>query len=88
MEFLSRHEGNEDHDMEEERVETDAVSHMVTPGESITSDVAFMRGHGTFHSQDNTELIASVYGVVERVNMLISVRARKSRLVVDVIVCH
>ncbi|KAJ3197494.1 exosome non-catalytic core subunit rrp4 [Irineochytrium annulatum] len=48
-----------------------------TPGETITSDPAFMRGHGTY-SQDE-QLIASVAGVVERVNKLISVKPMKSR---------
>ncbi|KAL2917336.1 Exosome complex component rrp4 [Polyrhizophydium stewartii] len=50
---------------------------LVTPGETITTDPAFMRGHGTFtHEQ---ALVASVAGVVERVNKLVSVRPLKSR---------
>ncbi|KAI8923628.1 hypothetical protein BC831DRAFT_470257 [Entophlyctis helioformis] len=52
-------------------------AHLVTPGEVITRDPAFMRGHGTF-TQDQG-LVASVAGVVERVNKLVSVRPVKSR---------
>jgi exosome complex component RRP4 len=49
----------------------------VMPGDIITSEPAFMRGHGTF-VEDN-KLIASVSGIVERVNKLVSVRPLKSR---------
>ncbi|KAF9265421.1 exosome complex exonuclease rrp4 [Marasmius fiardii PR-910] len=47
------------------------------PGESLTSAQAFMRGHGTY--VDNDEVIASVAGVVERVNKLITVRPVRTR---------
>lgn len=49
----------------------------VSPGDVITTDVGFMRGHGTYI--ENDELKASVAGVVERVNKLISVRPLKTR---------
>ncbi len=51
---------------------------IVTPGQTITKDIAFMRGHGTFIESD--ELIASVAGRIERVNKLVSVKPLKSRL--------
>ena len=60
---------------------------IVTPGEVLTSDMSFMRGHGTFVK--NNQLISSVAGRVERVNKLISVKPIKSRFdgeVGDVIV--
>jgi hypothetical protein len=38
---------------------------VVTPGDVITGDVGYMRGHGTFHLNGN--LIASVAGVVQQV---------------------
>lgn len=47
------------------------------PGEVITEDSGFMRGHGTY-VQDNS-LISSVAGYVEPINRLISVRALKTR---------
>ncbi|KAH8553288.1 hypothetical protein BGW37DRAFT_485163 [Umbelopsis sp. PMI_123] len=51
---------------------------LVMPGETITSDLQFMRGHGTYLDAEST-VISSVAGVVERVNKLISVRALKAR---------
>eukprot|EP00002_Diphylleia_rotans_P001679 TRINITY_DN1093_c0_g4_i1.p1 TRINITY_DN1093_c0_g4~~TRINITY_DN1093_c0_g4_i1.p1 ORF type:complete len:303 (-),score=62.15 TRINITY_DN1093_c0_g4_i1:99-1007(-) len=55
---------------------------IVSPGEVITSDPAFMGGHGTY--MKGTEMIASISGVVEKVNKLISVRPLKSRYNPDV----
>ncbi|XP_057289405.1 exosome complex component RRP4-like [Hydractinia symbiolongicarpus] len=52
--------------------------HFVTPGEVITEDTGFMKGHGTY--ADNADrLAASVAGIVERVNKLISVKPFKTR---------
>uniref|UniRef100_A0A674HIM9 Exosome complex component RRP4 n=1 Tax=Taeniopygia guttata TaxID=59729 RepID=A0A674HIM9_TAEGU len=51
--------------------------HLVAPGDTITTDTAYMRGHGTYVEED--KLIASVAGVVERVNKLVCVRALKGR---------
>ncbi|RUS82933.1 hypothetical protein EGW08_009317 [Elysia chlorotica] len=50
---------------------------IVTPGDVITADTGFMRGHGTYMEDDC--LHASVAGTVERVNKLISVRPLKTR---------
>lgn len=50
---------------------------VVTPGELITSDSGFMRGHGTY--AQNGSLYASIAGVVERVNKLVSVRPLRAR---------
>ncbi|KAF9581608.1 exosome non-catalytic core subunit rrp4, partial [Lunasporangiospora selenospora] len=52
-------------------------AHVVTPGEVITSDSAFMRGHGTYVEQE--KVLSSVAGVVERVNKLISVKPLNTR---------
>lgn len=51
--------------------------HIVSPGDVITEDTGYMRGHGTYI--DGDKLIASVAGVVERVNKLICVRPFKTR---------
>ncbi|XP_030625093.1 exosome complex component RRP4 isoform X3 [Chanos chanos] len=51
--------------------------HLVVPGDVITSDTGFMRGHGTY--MDEEKLTASVAGEVERVNKLICVRPLKTR---------
>ncbi|KAI8590594.1 hypothetical protein BDZ88DRAFT_414169 [Geranomyces variabilis] len=51
--------------------------HVVTPGEVVTRDSAFMRGHGTY-TEDET-LVASLAGVVDRVNKLISIKPLRTR---------
>ncbi|TRY66273.1 hypothetical protein DNTS_026230 [Danionella cerebrum] len=51
--------------------------HLVVPGDVITSDTGFMRGHGTYMDEDR--LTASVAGEVERVNKLICVKPLKTR---------
>ncbi|KAG4091792.1 hypothetical protein H8356DRAFT_1312924 [Neocallimastix lanati (nom. inval.)] len=56
--------------------------HIVTPGEQITSDPAFMRGHGTYAQED--VVMASVAGVVERVNKLISVKPLRTRYTAEI----
>lgn len=50
---------------------------MVSPGDVITRDQGYMRGHGTYIDQD--VLWASVAGIVERVNKLISMTPVKAR---------
>ncbi|KAJ2685962.1 Exosome complex component rrp4 [Coemansia sp. RSA 1285] len=55
----------------------DIASRIVTPGTLITSDPAYMRGHGTF--VENTAIYSSVAGAVERINKLVSVRPLKQR---------
>nr|XP_061800702.1 exosome complex component RRP4-like isoform X3 [Nerophis lumbriciformis] len=50
---------------------------LVVPGDVITSDSGFMRGHGTY--VDEEKLTASVAGEVQRVDKLICVRPLKTR---------
>lgn len=54
-------------------------SHLVAPGDVITRDSGFMRGHGTYMAAGEEVLCASLAGVVERVNKLISVTPVKTR---------
>jgi exosome complex component RRP4 len=57
---------------------------VVTPGEPISAEPGFLRGHGTLVRHDGA-LVATVAGVVERVNKLVSVRPlRSSRYVGEV----
>ncbi|KAJ3024242.1 UNVERIFIED_CONTAM: Exosome complex component RRP4 [Siphonaria sp. JEL0065] len=69
-------------------MDTDSkVLHLITPGETVTSDAAFMKGHGTYN--DGDDLVGTVVGVVERINKLISVkpfRARYNGEIGDVVV--
>lgn len=53
-----------------------------TPGEVLMAESGFMRGHGTFVEDENIK--ASVAGVIEKVNKLISVRPLKSRYVGEI----
>ncbi|OXB73514.1 UNVERIFIED_CONTAM: hypothetical protein H355_012481 [Colinus virginianus] len=52
--------------------------HLVVPGDTITTDTGYMRGHGTYVVEDR--LVASVAGAVERVNKLVCVTPLKTRL--------
>ncbi|KAF2898522.1 hypothetical protein ILUMI_07654 [Ignelater luminosus] len=53
------------------------IPKIFTPGEIISEQKEFMRGHGTYEQDDY--LKASVAGVKEQVNKLISIRPLKSR---------
>jgi len=50
---------------------------LVTPGDIITRDTGYMRGHGSYMRDE--VLYASVAGIVDRVNKLISVTPIKTR---------
>ncbi|KAI9813610.1 MAG: exosome non-catalytic core subunit rrp4 [Pycnora praestabilis] len=52
---------------------------IVTPGEVVTEDPQWMRGHGTFVSPDTTSIIATVAGTVQKTNKLLSVRPLRAR---------
>jgi exosome complex component RRP4 len=62
-------------------------SMFVLPGHLITSELGYLRGHGSYLEEAQTEdgrdatpsLFASVAGTVERLNKLVSVHAVKSR---------
>mmetsp|Transcript_49389 Transcript_49389/g.164891 ORF Transcript_49389/g.164891 Transcript_49389/m.164891 type:complete len:328 (+) Transcript_49389:120-1103(+) len=51
---------------------------VVRPGEPIDAEPGCLRGHGTLMRDDGT-LVATVSGVVERVNKLVSVRPLRAR---------
>ncbi|KAG9287472.1 hypothetical protein G9A89_023844 [Geosiphon pyriformis] len=71
-------DGNSD---EEQELVTPNLSQsmtLVTPGQLITSDTQFMRGHGTYIAPPE-RMTSSVAGAVERVNKLISVRPLHTR---------
>ncbi|KTW28141.1 hypothetical protein T552_02000 [Pneumocystis carinii B80] len=58
-------------------------SKIVTPGEFITDDPQFMRGHGTYTDEKNI-VYGSVAGTVQRVNKLISVKPLRSRYLPEI----
>lgn len=75
---------------------TTTTSHnnqMVTPGELITSDPQWMRGHGTYVSHthpasdadaDAAAIVSSVAGTITRTNKLLSVRPLRARYTPEV----
>jgi exosome complex component RRP4 len=57
-------------------------STLVVPGQRITEELGYLRGHGTYMEETdegNPCLTASVAGEIDRVNKLISVKPVKSR---------
>ncbi|RDW61019.1 hypothetical protein BP6252_12402 [Coleophoma cylindrospora] len=52
---------------------------LVTPGEIVTDDPQWMRGHGTYVAPSTTEIVATVAGTVQRTNKLLSVRPLRAR---------
>ncbi|KAK5661653.1 hypothetical protein OQA88_9753 [Cercophora sp. LCS_1] len=57
---------------------------IVTPGEVITDDPQWMRGHGTYVSSSTQAIISSVAGTVTRTNKLLSVRPLRARYTPEV----
>jgi len=59
-------------------------SDIVTPGEVITDDPQWMRGHGTYVSPTTASIISSVAGTITRTNKLLSVRPLRARYTPEV----
>ncbi|KAI9823145.1 MAG: exosome non-catalytic core subunit rrp4 [Thelocarpon impressellum] len=60
------------------RPKTSANS-VVTPGEVVTDDPQWMRGHGTYVSDETSSIVATVAGTVQKTNKLLSVRPLRAR---------
>ncbi|CCU78319.1 exosome complex exonuclease rrp4 [Blumeria hordei DH14] len=56
-----------------------AAIELVTPGETVTDDPQWMRGHGTYVPPFSTEITATVAGTVQKTNKLLSVRPLRAR---------
>ncbi|SPN99540.1 related to 3`-_5` exoribonuclease [Cephalotrichum gorgonifer] len=54
-------------------------TNLVTPGEIITDDTQWMRGHGTYVPPNTTSITSSVAGTITKTNKLISVRPLRAR---------
>lgn len=65
---------------------TNFDSTLVVPGQVITSEVGYLRGHGSYIQEQGSgpALTSSVAGQIERVNKLISVIPVKSRYIGEV----
>lgn len=64
---------------ERENLRTRNLTGYFLPGEIITNETGFMRGHGTYIQDTDKSLISSVAGKVEPINRLITVKAPKTR---------
>lgn len=60
----------------------DSNPRLFTPGEVITSQQGFMRGHGTY--MEDEDIKSSVAGVIVQVNKLLTVKALKGRYVGEI----
>eukprot|EP00730_Choanoeca_flexa_P014341 TRINITY_DN6239_c0_g1_i2.p1 TRINITY_DN6239_c0_g1~~TRINITY_DN6239_c0_g1_i2.p1 ORF type:complete len:293 (+),score=50.28 TRINITY_DN6239_c0_g1_i2:140-1018(+) len=70
-------------DTRQDKINASALGiHVVVPGDLITTEDGFMRGHGTF--QEGGKLYAAVAGVVERINKVVSVRPTRTRYVGEI----
>lgn len=58
------------------------IPRLFTPGEVVTAQQGFMKGHGTY--VEGEDIKASVAGVMEQVNKLISIKPLKSRYVGEI----
>ncbi|KUJ15610.1 uncharacterized protein LY89DRAFT_618051 [Mollisia scopiformis] len=61
------------------RARRSSAKDLVTPGETVTDDPQWMRGHGTYIAPASTEIIATVAGTVQKTNKLLSVRPLRAR---------
>lgn len=61
-----------------------ALSKITVPGEIVTSDAQFMRGHGTYILDGNSAIQASLMGSISRVNKLLSITPLKSRFTPEI----
>ncbi|RAH43331.1 exosome non-catalytic core subunit RRP4 [Aspergillus brunneoviolaceus CBS 621.78] len=58
---------------------TNIVAGVLTPGEVVTDDPQWMRGHGTYTNPLSTSIIATVAGTVQKTNKLLSVQPLRAR---------
>ncbi|XP_059621241.1 exosome complex component RRP4 [Phlebotomus argentipes] len=68
--------------VDSELLSSDKTPRLYTPGEVITAQHGYMRGHGTYMEGDDIK--ASVAGVMEKVNKLICIKPLKSRYVGEI----
>lgn len=79
------HEAEDDVDMSDILPSSEpSLSKITIPGELVTADTQFMRGHGTYTIDGETGIQASLIGSISRVNKLLSVIPLKSRFVPEI----
>lgn len=75
---INRHDDS-DEDMSDEDLPLQTARSIVTPGETITSDPQWMRGHGTYVAPETTMIISTVAGHLHKTNKLLSVQPLRAR---------
>ncbi|KAJ8118511.1 hypothetical protein OPT61_g541 [Boeremia exigua] len=68
-----------DVDMSDDELPTSDNANIVTPGEHITSDPQWMRGHGTYVPAGSGAIISTVAGNLHKTNKLLSVQPLRAR---------
>ncbi|KAL5334184.1 IEC3 subunit of the Ino80 complex, chromatin re-modelling-domain-containing protein [Aspergillus crustosus] len=58
---------------------SDIGTRIITPGDVVTDDPQWMRGHGTYINPLSTSIIATVAGTVQKTNKLLSVQPLRAR---------
>jgi exosome complex component RRP4 len=71
-------EDDSDIDMSDDELPTKSTS-IVTPGEPITSDPQWMRGHGTYIPANSSTITSTVAGTLHKTNKLLSVQPLRAR---------
>ncbi|KAK5112536.1 hypothetical protein LTR85_011228 [Meristemomyces frigidus] len=62
---------------------------IITPGQTVTDDPQWMRGHGTFASADSTAIRSTLAGTLQKTNKLLSIvplRARYTPEIGDLVI--
>lgn len=75
---INRHDSDEDMS-DDDGLPLQTGTAIVTPGETITSDVQWMRGHGTYIAPETTTIISTVAGHLHKTNKLLSVQPLRAR---------
>ncbi|OQE29446.1 hypothetical protein PENSTE_c002G08881 [Penicillium steckii] len=66
------------------KLENNISTGIVTPGEVVTSETQWMRGHGTYMNPLSTSIIATVAGTVQVTNKLLSVHPLRARYIPEI----
>jgi exosome complex component RRP4 len=75
----ARPDDDSDVDMSDDDMPISQTKSIVTPGEHITSDPQWMRGHGTYVPAGETTIISTVAGHMHKTNKLLSVQPLRAR---------
>ena len=68
---------------------TNASTDIITPGETVTDDPQWMRGHGTFADAETTAIRSTLAGTLQKTNKLLSIvplRARYTPEIGDLVI--